>query len=184
MAVLVGFCQAEVVTDVNFQLGDPPGTLQYFVGLTAITSPVVISNASTIGSIQTDIDNNLVYQSSGYTILITAGLPQITALITIASTTQISSNATGVFLGTNPDTGTGSFVCNLATRLKKKNRAGALPRCPDEIIFNADTQNPQVRYCNNIYNFYGMDEQALLHYIKSTSNISQRNSRNWWVLNI
>lgn len=113
MAPEEGFCEAQVVTDVNFQLGDPPGTLQYFVGVTAITSPVVITNASTIGSIQTDIDNDLVYQSSGYTILITAGLPQVTALITIASTTQISSDATGVFVGaTHPDTGTGSFYCN------------------------------------------------------------------------
>jgi len=66
---------------------------------------------------------------------------------------------------------------------KKRSGMGAFVRCPDEIIFKADTQYPQVKYCNTTYNFYGSDEQGL-RYINSRSNISQRNTRTWWVFTI
>lgn len=76
------------------------------------------------------------------------------------------------------------IVTEIPPRKKKNNRVGGFIRCPDEIIFKADTYPQQGKYCNQIYNFYSLDEQGFLHYIKSTSNISQRNTRNWWVLNI
>lgn len=119
----VGTCESQLINGVNFALGDPPGTLQYFIGATTITSALSISNASTIGSIQASIDSDPTYLASGTTITILTGLPSVTALIAKNSTEQISNMAVGRFIGnSSASTDSEPFICNIVTR---KSSSGA-----------------------------------------------------------
>lgn len=157
----------------------------------AITTTVSFNNTMTANQIAALYNSNRINNTTGiFTVSIVGNALEVTLTGVVLPSEAVGNFTVG--LTTSSPFPCASFLAQLTslvcsiipTPKRKTNRKGALVRCPDEIIFKADTSHPQVKYCNQIYNFYGVDEQGLIHYIKSNSNISQRNTRNWWVVNI
>lgn len=64
---------------------------------------------------------------------------------------------------------------------KKKRNQGFIVTCPDEIIFRSEARTMKVQYCGSVYNFYGIDNNGMLHYINAGSNIAERGKEKWSV---
>ena len=164
-------------------------TVQYFIDNVAVTTVSNLHQGMSVTILQFFIDADITNPNVTITVNSFNNLG-LSVTITIQTLVAVSeSKVVYTPVGEDqPPFFTSTFTCNLVppNPAKKKNRGvGAIVRCPDEIIFKADISHPQVKYCrNNIYNFYGTDEQGLFHYIKSNSDISQRNTRFWWSLSI
>lgn len=113
----------------------------------------------------------------------TAGTESVPATISGSPTTSgtftFSLRLTNTGIDPACSSSTVQYTIIISKKKKRRLVAFAMQPCPDEIIFRADVQHPKVSYCNQLYNFYGTDENGLLHYIKATSNLSQRGRIGW-----
>lgn len=163
--------------------------LTLFIDGVPITNTVPVDNTMSDAQIAALLNANRTGNTTGTFTVQTIGTDLNITLTGIV----LSSTALGVYSLTIIGTGFPCpafsrtpvvLTCNIIPDPKnKKRRIGALSmqRCPDEIIFKADTSPERVSYCNQIYYFYTTDENGLLHYIKSSSNISFRGTGNWWI---
>lgn len=141
----------------------------------------------------TDSGGVVTAVAGGTSLSLSGGFIPAGAGNSVTVTVNVTSNIVGSYLNEtgsvsedihpNPSNSASGTLTVIAapTPTPKKRRRIVGARCPDEIIFKSATTNPQVKYCNNVYNFNNVDEKGMLHYIKSTSNISNRNTSNWWV---
>lgn len=164
-------------------------TVQYFIDNVAITTVISLNQAMLVVALQFIIEQNITNPNVTITVnsFTNAGLSVTITLETLVAVNEAKVIYTPVGED-QPPFFPSDFTCNIApptpSKKKKRSRAGVIQRCPDEIIFKADTSHQQVKYCNQVYNFYGMDAQGLIHYINSSSNIYQRNTEDWWALYI
>lgn len=139
----------------------------------------------------TDSGGVVTAVAGGTSLSLSGGFIPAGAGNSVTVTVNVTSNIVGTYLNEtgsvsedihpnppNSASGTLTVISQPPTPKRKRRIGGA--RCPDEIIFKSQTAAPQVKYCNSIYNFNNSDEKGMLHYIKSNSNISYRNSANWW----
>lgn len=162
--------------------------LTLFIDGVPITNTVTVDNTMTDAQIAALLNANRTGNTTGTFSVQTIGTDlHITLTGIVLSSTELG-NYSLTIVGTGFPCPAFSrtpviLTCSIIPDPKKNKRFGAYikQRCPDELIFRADVQHPQVSYCNQVYYFYTIDENGLLHYIKSSSNVLFRGTRNWWV---
>lgn len=157
-------------TPVTLNPDNPSGTGTSIAAIESLFNTNRTGN--TTGTVSaSQVGSNLVLTINNI-VLLTAEATTITLIIVRNSTLCFVFSSFAGFL-----------TCNIIPDPKnKKTRLGAfaMQRCPDEIIFKADTSPQRISYCNQVYYFYTTDENGFLHYIKTSSNVSLRGTRNWW----